>query len=220
VKIAICTPYHGDVTPQYAQSLANMLLATVQCEFEFNGEPTVPKLKLFMHTSSILPVTRARLADDAIAWGANYLLWIDADQSFSEDALVRLLSLNKEIVGVNYARRTRPTFPTTLDPAGELVWTTEEKAASNQVEEVGFIGFGLCLISMPVIHALKMKYNPIFMFAKRPDGVIIGEDHYFCELARREGFPILIDHGVSWSVGHVSRVELYNKHTLEDRKTQ
>jgi hypothetical protein len=217
MKIAICTPYHGDVTAQYAESLVGMVLFTSQCQFEFNGEAAAADLQMFMRTSSLVPQARAWLVDDAIGWGADYLLWIDADHSFPADALFRLLSLNKAVVGANYPRRVRPTYPTALDAAGNLVWTTEEKAAAGEVEEVGFLGLGFCLVSTPVIQTLKAKGKPLFTLAMTPDHKFVGEDHYFCELVQRAGFAIHVDHALSWKIGHVARQELYNQDAIADR---
>jgi hypothetical protein len=217
MKIAICTPHYGDVTPQYAFSLANMVLFTARTQFTFNEQVTAPEIKIMMQSSSLVPEARTLLADRAIAWGANYLLWIDADHSFPDDALVRLLSLNKDVVGANYVRRGRPTSPTARDGAGEPVWTTEELAKANSIQEVADIGLGFCLISMPVLHILKEMGHPLFMLPMSPDGKFFGEDYYFCELVRNAGYLIHVDHALSWHVGHVARSELFNRHAVEDK---
>lgn len=108
-----------------------------------------------MRRSTILPRCRNALAKDAVDWGANYLLWVDADHSFPPDSLVRLLSLNLPIVGVNSARRTRPTWPTAVALDGQLIWTTEELAQRGEVEQVRHPGLGFCLMDMDVIHTLR-----------------------------------------------------------------
>jgi hypothetical protein len=218
MKIAICTPYYGDVTPQYALSLANLILFTGRCQFEFNGHPAVPEIKPFMRTSSLVPEARTWLADDALEWGANYLLWIDSDHSFPEDALVRLLSHNRDMIGANYARRTRPSLPTARDDRGGPIWTTEAQAKAGEVQEVHDVGLGFCLVSVPVIQALKATGKPLFALAMSPDYKhFVGEDYYFCELVRGSGRKIHVDHALSWEVGHVFRSELFNRDVIADR---
>jgi hypothetical protein len=90
----------------------------------------------------------------AIDWGANYLLWLDADQKFPDEALLRLLSLNLPVVGVNYPRRVHPHLPTALNLDGQLIATTEEAAKAGDVVLVGSVGFGCCLIDMTIFQRL------------------------------------------------------------------
>jgi hypothetical protein len=94
MKIAICTPCYLNTTADYSYSLAKMLLRTSAFSINYNGAPTVPEFEIFIWGSSLLPVVRNTLARKAVDWGANYLLWIDADHAFPDDALLRLLSLN------------------------------------------------------------------------------------------------------------------------------
>ncbi len=79
MKVAICTQHYADVRAAYARSLSKMLLRTAASTITYNGVVTSPVLEVSMRKSSVLPRCRNTLAKDAADWGANYLLWIDAD---------------------------------------------------------------------------------------------------------------------------------------------
>jgi hypothetical protein len=170
LKIAICTPAYGDVTAQYSSCLARLMFRSGRTQINFNGEAVLPEIDVFMGTSSLLPQLRNMLVKAAAEWGANYLLWIDADQSFPEEALLRLLSLNLPVVGVNYPRRGPPHLPTAVGLDGELLYTTEEAAKAQDVVPVLHMGFGCCLMDMSILdtiraHALangKSESGPLF----------------------------------------------------------
>lgn len=219
MKIAICTPYHGDVAADFAYSLGRMLLATVQTQIEFNGQIVHPQIELFFRTSSILPQLRNMLVQEALSWGANYLLFADSDHSFPEDALMRLLAPNLPVVGVNYPRRVAPHRPTATGLDGELVWTTEDDARSGLIVQVRSLGFGLCLIDRTVFetlyqHALATGADsiwPLFAMEMKGDGTgAVGEDVYFFRKLHAAGVPVYLDHSLSWAVGHVHQRVLTN----------
>jgi hypothetical protein len=219
MKIAVCTPHYGDVTAGYAFSLATMLVRMAKTPVEYNGTVTAPETNLFLATSSVLPQLRNVLYAQAVEWGANYLLWVDADQTFPEDALLRLLSLNLPVVGANYPRRVAPHQPTAVGLDGQLVWTTEELADERKVEQVQSLGFGFCLMDMHVIEGMRAEQReqgeekPLFAVEMVGDGTrIIGEDVYFFRQLREAGIPVHVDHALSWTVGHVHSRVLTNDH--------
>src|SRR3712207_4119719 len=185
MKIAICTPHYADVSPDYARSLAKLMLHTSRANISFNGAPAVPDLEIFMRRSSVLPRCRNRLVEDAVEWDANYLLWIDGDHAFPASALLRLLSLNLPIVGVNYPRRADPTWPTAVSLDGELIWTTADLAQRGDVVQVRHLGLGLCLVDMNVVHALRApgadgRRRPLFSLEMADDGLeVVAEDVFF-----------------------------------------
>ncbi len=218
MRIAVCTPHYADVTAEYARCLAKMLLCTARSNIVFNGETTHPEFELFLRRSSVLPRCRNTLVKDAVDWGANYLLWIDGDHSFPEDALIRLLSLNLPVVGVNYARRSRPTWPTAVSLEGEFVWTTEDLASRGEVVQVRHLGLGFCLVDMNVIHALKQAPGPLFALEMVGDGLqVVAEDVFFFRRVNEAGFSVYLDHGLSWHIGHVYDSIVTNAHAVEDR---
>jgi hypothetical protein len=222
LRIAICTPCYGDVTAEYSYSLAKLVLRTGQTQVDFNGKVVSPQIEIFMRSSSVLPQLRNMLLKSAIEWGANYLLWLDADQKFPDDALLRLLSLNLPVVGVNYPRRVPPHLPTASSLDGKLVTTTEEAAKANEVVPVASLGFGCCLIDMTIFeklheHALatgEAGIWPLFAVEMVGDGTeIVGEDVFFFRRLRDAGVPVHLDQALSWAIGHVHQSVLTNADT-------
>lgn len=223
MKIAICTPHHSQVTASYAGALFGMSLKTRDCLFEFNGATARAELELMLRSGSLLPMTRSLLVEDAVEWGADYLLWVDADQWFPDDALLRLLSWNLPVVGTNYARRIRPTAPTAQGLDGAPVYTTKEAAANNEVTEVASLGLGFCLVDMNVIRAIREvrpngKPKRLFSIDLVDDATdFVGEDIYFFRQVREAGFAVHLDHGLSWQIGHVHNSMLFNSDAIADR---
>ena len=227
MKIAICTPCYSTVLSEFAHDLAKMMLRTAGARIVFNGEPTVPEIEIFMRQSSMLAAVRNRLVKDALDWGANYLLWIDPDHSFPPESLLRLLSLNLPVVGVNQPRRTSPTGPTATDLDGNLIWTTEELAERGEVVQVGGLGLALCLIDMKVFESLHARavaqgqesFWPLFAFETIAGQLKpLGEDVYFFRRLSEAGIPAYVDHALSWAVRHAHQRLLTNADTLADKE--
>jgi hypothetical protein len=186
---------------------------------DFNGEVVFPQIEIFMRSSSVLPQLRNILVQAAMEWDANYLLWLDSDQKFPDEALLRLLSLGLPVVGVNYPRRVPPHIPTASSLDGGLVTTTEEAARANEIVRVFSMGFGCCLIDMTIFdtlhqHALASDSSgiwPLFAVEMLGDGrEIVGEDVFFFRRLREAGVPVYVDHALSWSIGHVHQRVLTN----------
>jgi hypothetical protein len=227
VKIAVCTPFYAQVHADYAYCLAKMLMQTVQARIMFNDEPVTPEIEVFMKSSSALPTLRNELVQDALDWGANYLLWVDADHNFPPGALLRLLSLNLPVVGVNYPRRTSPTYPVAVALDGEgLVWTTEELAGRGEITEVSSLGLGLCLMDMTILRRLhdrslgegRESFWPLFAFESVPGQIqTVGEDLFFFRRLREAGIRIYLDHALSWQIGHSRENMITNADALRER---
>ena len=223
MKIAILTPHRAEVAAEFAYSLTRMLLRTGRTQIMFNGALSHPELELFMRSSSALPQLRNMLVDDAVSYGADYLLWADSDHQFPEDALLRLLSLNLPVVGVNYPRRARPTSPTAIGLDGEYVWTTAERAQAGEISEVQSLGLGFCLVDMTVIHALRGRggqaaAKPLFQIEMLGDGLdIVGEDVFFFRRIAEAGYAVHLDHALSWAIGHAHQRVLTVRDALAEK---
>lgn len=232
LKIAICVPVYGNPEALFLQSLTAMIACFYEAELLApDGAPYDKRVDTHVVSSSMLTEGRHRLAAEAVNAGADYLLWADADHVFPPEALCRLWAHGKDIVGVNYPRRSKPTAPTAAcgemaDGARRLLYTTAEKAEAGVLEAVDHLGFGLCLMRTSVFDALQAQaeaegrtsFMPLFLFEPTPDHrTMIGEDVYFFEKCRRAGIDIWCDHALSWRVGHVAKQILTNAHALAHR---
>lgn len=229
ISVAVAIPVYGDPNSLFSQSLTNMICHFYETKLVGpDGQELKKRLECFFVSSSMLTESRHRLVAEALNWGADYLLWADADHVFPANALNRLLVHNLDIVGCNYARRADVTAPTAARMRGEtdrenLIYTTEAKAMAGEIEEVDHLGFGLCLMRMACFDALQVKaeadgkksFMPLFTFKPNETGTgMVGEDVYFFAKCRDAGLKVYVDHGLSWEVGHVFRRILTNAHAV------
>lgn len=198
MKIAICVPHHGDIKAEFTISLVRLVIATLDEEAEFvaNGAAVRPQIMPFLFSSSLVQVGRINLADLALAWGADYILWADSDHTFPRKSLLRLLSHDLDVVGVNYPRRAPPYEFTASGLDGAAL------RSGSGVEPVMTMGLGLCLVKASVFRKLR---RPWFQVTVREDGAVIGEDFHFFHSLRAAGFKIYVDHDLSAEVGHVGQ---------------
>lgn len=229
MKIALCCPAYGDTKAKFTQSLVNMVNYTLRSKIELDGVAVVPEIDLFMVSCSLLPESRNALVVEAINWGADYMLWLDADHVFPPDALMQLLSRNELVVGVNYARRANPTSPTAskmIDGVETLLYTTKERFEEGEVEDCMHFGLGFCLMDMRVFAVLehqaleagKEHFWPLFVIEPQACGIkMTGEDVYFFKKIRDAGIPVHIDHKLSWDIGHIGETIITNAHAQVDK---
>jgi len=233
IKVAICIPCYGDPKGKFLQSLLNMTDYFYRARLEApDGTPYEKEIQTFIVSSSMLTEVRHRLVAEALGWGADYMLCLDADHTFADDLLDRLLSHNLMIVGCNYVRRSLPTAPTAarLDKVGDgydgLLYTTPEMAAAELVEPVAHIGMGGVLINMRVFDILQAdaeakgesSFLPLFKFEPAANGKgMRGEDVYFFEKCRAAGIDVNCDHAASWTFGHCHDIIMINQMAIDQR---
>ena len=193
MKIAICTPVHGDTRAEFTKSLARMIYTSMK-SWHSLGRSDSLEIEMMMASSSDVAGNREVLVRDAEAWGADWILWADADQTFPPWSLLRLLSHQQSVVVVSSPKRHWDAIPSAVlvDEKGEHVpvWTTPEKVEKDIVETVSYAGFSLALVAMDAIRPLE---RPIF--APRQEDM-----HFFVRL-RAAGHHIWLDHKLSWEVG-------------------
>jgi len=227
VKIAICIPCYGNPEVMFMQCLVNMINHfTTANATDTDGKPLNIEWDVFIVGSSMLTESRHRLTAEALAWGADYMLCLDADHTFPPDTLLRLWSANKPIIGCNYSRRAVPTAPTACAFEGGLLYSTEEKIKDDLVEQCQHLGFGVLLINMAVFDNLQAhaesqgedSFLPLFMFEPSEDKVgMVGEDVYFFRKMRAAGVDAWVDHGLSGEVGHIHKTLMRNSHAVSQR---
>jgi hypothetical protein len=58
-------------------------------------------IHLLQMQGTLIFTQRENLAEEALKWGAEYLMWVDSDMRFPKDTLEEMLKHNVDIVGVN-----------------------------------------------------------------------------------------------------------------------
>ncbi len=197
-KIAIATPTTTMVNYQFAQSLSGTV-------GYMSAEGYT--VDLLFNSGSVLHRQRNNLVRSFLTGNHSkdhtHLIWIDSDMVFPSDAIKKLLSHDKDIVGVNYcARQGAPRFT-----AGKEGQRFQTKPDSTGLEKVDVLGFGLMAVKKEVLE--KMEY-PWCDFLTIGEG-LLGEDEYFCSKAINSGFEIYCDQDLSKQVYHIGQTMLdYN----------
>jgi len=224
IRVAVCMPTRGSMDYKTAQSLAEMT-GMAGCTLIADG---ILDMTLMILPGTYVDKARTQLAEEAIAWGATHILWLDDDMIFPPYTLHKLLAANADIVGANYPMRKSPVVPTafttvpskTDDQQGVRCYTTAESGGLQSVEA---IGFGCVLMKTSVF--AKVAHPGFLCHFNAGEGTWTGEDVYFCLRAREAGFLILVDHDLSKDIGHAGRMVFTCAHAeavreLEQRETR
>lgn len=210
-RLIVNVPTHEMVPYQFAFDLANMI--------GYTAAMVGDKLDI---VTNVVPGTyvhkaRQQLVSGALEIGCNWMLWVDSDMRFPKDALLRLMQHNVDVVGVNYATRQMPPRYVAIkrvsadakDQKGALCPTRPE---STGLEEVEALGFGLVLMKASITENMP-KDEPWFWFGwDFEKGLHVGEDVWFCRLARKGGAKIFVDHDLSKEIAHCGHFEYRIEH--------
>lgn len=134
---------------------------------------------------------RTWLVQNAIKAGATHILFVDSDMLFPYDIIPKLLAHKKEIIGVEYNKREFPLKKLCEPLEGE---------DTDKLYKARYTGTGLLLIDLSIFEKMGApsemhpKGNPWFSFGRDSKGALImGEDVWFCNVARDAGYDIWVD---------------------------
>lgn len=177
--IAICTPSRDVVTAGFAFDLVQLVKKN-------------PLSFFTVSLGTLLPNQRTELVKRSIEGHASHILFIDSDMRFPDDTIERLKAHDKDIVAANCRHRQANKWTAGFSSKGKTGLT-----------EVKSIGFGVTLIRTDVFFKMAEPW-----FATPYDGVnFIGEDVYFCHMAKEAGFKIYIDNDLSQDIKHTGSVD-------------
>lgn|SRR5574341_269474 len=136
----------------------------------------------------------------------DYILWIDGDQVFPPDTLIRLASHNKPIVGTMVVSKDPPHSVVTgvgnktQGFRSLLDWTSNSLITMDESDCYMVTGFGCILIKREVFEAFP-DGNPFLKIFCPAVNDNLGEDWSFCVRAKELGFSTYVD--TSIPVGHI-----------------
>jgi hypothetical protein len=205
MKVAILTPIRtGEVHHAFASSLARTIQKVRDWELAW----------FTCIGNSILPDARAELVAQAREWGADQMVFIDDDISWTVEDFRFLCAHPVSVCTGVYMIR-----PNSLDN-----WTEKKLCAKvltgkmvndNGLVEVEASGFGFFRANAEVfedVDAGPLRFhgdNPLndyardwFAYGKTPNNERMGEDFSFCAAARAAGHPIWMDPKIT--LGHHS----------------
>jgi hypothetical protein len=189
-RVLIAVPCGDMVHSLFAYDLA-MLVGYTQMV-----RPEMP-VHLSVLRGIYLPRARATLVAHAESVQATHILWLDADMRFPKDALIRLLLHDQPIVGCNYPTRVPPILPTALAPDGAPLFHAEGLA------DVSLMGMGCLLTATEVFGKIGKPYFALGYAPSTDD--YSGEDDFFFNKARKAGYAVTVDGGLSEEVLHLGQ---------------
>lgn len=200
----------------FGNSLANLMAAVSL----FRVEDYKQQIFVFSNMKgSILSKSRFLLVEEAKKFDADYLFFIDSDQTFPRKTFHVLMRHDLDVVGANVATKTLPAQPTARNKGPSfaqnpqdwsLVYTDEN---SKGVEKVDRLGCGVLLLSKNAYKSLEPQdWNTYW----RGDvEAFQGEDWTMMDALEAKGFDVYVDHDVSQEVGHVGFFTFKHEHVGE-----
>lgn len=199
MRIAVCVPCRDSVLAGFAFDMARM------CSYE--AKRGVNDVHLLQMPGTLIFTQREKLVDEALEWGADYVLWIDSDMRFPANTIEIMLARDVPILGVNATTRREPVMPTAMnlkldrsDNEVKQVWTKIESRGKQGIEQVTAVGFGVTLIKTDVFKKVPKPWHDVIW---TDHGNVIGEDVSFCVKCLEQDIPVFVDHELSMHIGHI-----------------
>ena len=192
-KVAILVPCGDMVHTEFATSLQNLILHQAKTR-----DPRLGDFGIYTYGSSLLPWSRHVLASVSLDYGFTHMLWIDSDMMFPKDMVERFLDRHEPIIGINAMTRRPPYRLTAQKEVGVELETTIE---STGVVKCWRVGFGVMWVASEVFTKID---KPWFNFEWNDElKCYRGEDYFFCEKARAQGYEVYVDQDLSKQVFHI-----------------
>ena len=179
---------------------ARTALAIVQSLHDTNFD-----YDLIMSIGCDLIGSRTRLVNQAIARGGTHMLFVDHDMYFpcvlnpvtgkKENPISRLLSHQKDVVGVPYCYRSLPSRTTVIpfdaQPSASGKFEIDPNTLSKTLFKAKALGTGFLLIKLSVFEKIE---KPWFQFGRNADAeMVYGEDTFFINQVMKAGLEAWCD---------------------------
>jgi hypothetical protein len=196
-KTLIAMPTTGFVVP----AVVNDLIALTTKSREWSLFHTVD--------NCVIQDARNQAVLRCLESGCDGVVFIDSDQTFPADALDKLKSCNKDIVGYPIVRKAPPYHPNISKWNEE---TQEYEVYANYPQhnlfKVDYIGMGFTYIRREVFEKMTMPYFDFSWHVNekyKMGDKMIGEDVYFCRKAKELGFNVWAN--PMTEIGHIGNFE-------------
>lgn len=190
-KLAVLVPCRDMLHSAFAKCLGELIKLNTQNNIDTH---------VVYDSSTVLLTQRERLALEAKAIGAEYMLWLDSDMVFPATTALRLLGHKTPVVAANYVRRQPPFKGVAYQKIGDWENPLPYKLQDNLVEVEG-IGMGCMLVKTSILDEITQPY---FEFGWTPQSNDwLGEDMYFCQKIAQAGYKIYVDTALSMETRHM-----------------
>jgi hypothetical protein len=184
-KVAIGIPYYktwdGDMGMSFgglmARSAAHVKMLPIKC------------------TGCYIEENRNGIVNFALDTGHDFdwFLWIDSDMIFPDDALLRLIAHDKDIIGANYRQRMPPySFTGWYDD------DTDAHIMEPGLHRMKHLPAGFMLVRFDIYRKLAYPWYRAPREKNEPR-----DEVYFCKMAREAGYEIWCDHDLTKQIVHI-----------------
>lgn len=168
-----------------------------------------PHTALAHAIGSSISQNRNTIADQALGAGAEWIWYVDDDQLFYPDTLLKLLARNVSVVSGLYLQRDAPYGPHMYDREEEngAVYAKHLVEGDAGLKKVSATGAGCLLVRTSVLKVLDPPYWRLGQVGGVMGTDRWGDDIDFCHRVREKGFTIWCDLDVP--VGHFTTGVVY-----------
>ena len=189
--------HNGNFCSGMLQSLDHMVKKSIESGIKVNIAKTY---------GSIIPANRNKIVDSLLECGADYLLFIDSDMVFDDDALIQLMNHKRDIVSGLAVSRIAPFNPVAKDLQENGRYVVRKGLHEGRFySDLDMVGCAFMLIKADVFKKLKKPYFAMPAYKES----VMGEDVYFCRAAKEAGYDVCVDS--SLLVGHIGE-HIYTIH--------
>lgn len=189
-KLSILVPTRDMVHTHFAFSLSQLYKTTSE----------IMDTYLFFDSSSVLLNQREKLIEEAKIINSDYVLWLDSDMVFPSTTALRLLEHNKDIVGCNYLKRSKPLKPVAYKNIGD--WDSYlPLTVEDELMEVEGVGMGCLLMKTEIFKNIQKPYFEFTYNEKTDDWM--GEDFNLLKKLGQVGYKVYIDTLLSSEIKHM-----------------
>lgn len=184
-KVFVAIPNLGKIRT----GLTNWIIA---CQGKFNSDKIPFNVIFYLPVNRPIEVNRNNIVKEFLKSDCTHLLFVDSDIMPSMDLIPRFLNHNKDVIGgyvpIWHPILKKPTFFSFKKKDGDYEFVDPKLG----FQECDFVGTGIMMIKREVIENIE---KPLFkqVFDELLTKVVKGEDQYFCELAKKNGFKIWVD---------------------------
>lgn len=134
------------------------------------------------------------------------LFFLDSDMLVPPNVIEKLAESDNDVVSGIYFGRSQQGETHAMASVKEGDEYKRITSFPQELIEVDAVGLGCCLIKKEVIIKIHEKIGdkPLFMNKFESRTKFIGEDFYFCELLKENGYKIFVDPAVQ--CGHIGGV--------------
>lgn len=208
MNLALCIASNSSVHADFAMNLACVMLYTSKAcsqssalvlpeasEIVVNQSKKIENMPIISQRNELRHVARNRMVMDAVELDVDYIMLLNSDMVLPPNIIEKLLSVNQDIVGVNYSTATKPLRPVAKDLDGKPF------LHADGIRQASHLGLGCILVKTEVFRKIGLPYFFVEWDGKQKQ--YINDDICFCSEVKKAGYELWCDCSAAQSVGRL-----------------